>query len=83
MDLGPSALVEPCAKIRAVHEEHTLLDMADHERLRIGEPVEMIVGYCSGTANRNDVYHVVEDGRVMDVLAILVRGPGHGGVSLE
>jgi D-serine deaminase-like pyridoxal phosphate-dependent protein len=80
MDLGPPAPVEPCAKIRAVHEEHTLLDMEDHERLRVGEPVEMIVGYCSGTANLNDVYHVVEDGRVVDVWPILARGPGRSGV---
>jgi D-serine deaminase-like pyridoxal phosphate-dependent protein len=80
MELGPPALVEPCAKIRAVHEEHTLLGVEGHERLRVGEPVEMIVGYCSGTANLNDVYHVVEDGRVVDVWPILARGPGRSGV---
>jgi len=35
MDLGPPAHVDPCAKVRAVHEEHTLLDVEGHERLRM------------------------------------------------
>ena len=76
MDLGPPALMEPCATIRAVHEEHTLLDVEDPERLRLGEPVRLIVGYCSGTANLNDVYNLVEGDRVVDVWPILARGPG-------
>lgn len=76
MDLGPPALMKPCAKIRAVHEEHTLLDVEDDSRLRVGEPVEMIVGYCGGTVNLNDVYYVVENDQVVDVWPILARGPG-------
>jgi D-serine deaminase-like pyridoxal phosphate-dependent protein len=80
MDLGPPALVERCATIRAVHEEHTILDAEDHERLRVGEPVELIVGYCGGTVNLNDVYYVVEGDRVVDVWPILARGPGRSWV---
>jgi len=81
MDLGPPTLIEPCATIRAVHEEHTLLDVQDHQRLRVGEPVELIVGYCGGTVNVNDVYYVVENDRVVDVWPILARGPGHSWVA--
>lgn len=76
MDLGPPALVEPWARVRAVHEEHTLLDVDDEKRLLLGEPVEMIVGYCGGTVNLNDVYNVVEGDRVVEVWPILARGPG-------
>ena len=76
MDLGPPALMKPCAKIRAVHEEHTLLDVEDDRLLPVGEPVEMIVGYCGGTVNANDVYYVVENDEVVDVWPILARGPG-------
>jgi D-serine deaminase-like pyridoxal phosphate-dependent protein len=76
MDLGRPALVEPCATVRAVHEEHTLLDVQDDARLHVGEPVEVIVGYCGGTVNLNDVYHVVENDQVVDVWPILARGPG-------
>jgi D-serine deaminase-like pyridoxal phosphate-dependent protein len=81
MDLGLPTLMEPCATIRAVHEEHTLLDVADGERLHVGEPVEMIVGYCGGTVNLNDVYHVVEGDRVIDIWSIHARGPGRAGVA--
>ena len=81
MDLGRPALVDPCATIRAVHEEHTLLDVQDDTRLRVGETVEVIVGYCGGTVNLNDVYHVVQDDQVVDVWPILARGPGHNRVA--
>ena len=43
--------------------------------------MEVIVGYCSGTTNLNDVYHVVENGRVVDVWPILARGPSRRGVA--
>ena len=76
MDLGKPALMKPCAKIRAVHEEHTLLDVEDDNLLPVGEPVEMIVGYCGGTVNANDVYYVVEGDEVVDVWPIVARGPG-------
>ena len=76
MDLGKPALVKPCARIRAVHEEHTLLDVEDDSLLPVGQPVEMIVGYCGGTVNANDVYYVVENDEVVDVWPILARGPG-------
>jgi D-threonine aldolase len=76
MDLGRPALVEACATVRVVHEEHTLLDVQDDARLRVGEAVELIVGYCGGTVNLNDVYHVVENDQVVDVWPILARGPG-------
>ena len=81
MDLGPPALVDPCATLRAMHEEHTLLDVVDSTRLHVGEPVEMIVGYCGGTVNLNDVYYVVENDRVVDVWPIQARGPGRAAVA--
>lgn len=81
MDLGRPALVEPCATIREVHEEHTLLDVQDDTRLSVGEVVELVVGYCGGTVNLNDVYHVVENDRVVDVWPILARGAGRSFVA--
>jgi D-serine deaminase-like pyridoxal phosphate-dependent protein len=81
MDLGPPTLVEPCATIRAVHEGQTLLDVADGERLHVGEPVEMIVGYCGGTVNLNDVYYAVEGDHVVDIWPIYAWGPGRAWVA--
>lgn len=76
MDMGSPVLLEIGATIRAVHEEHTLLDVEDEKRLPVGEVVEMVVRYCGGTVNLNDVYNVVEGDRVVDVWPILARGPG-------
>ena len=81
MDLGPPALVDPCATLRAMHEEHTLLNVVDGARLQVGEIVEMVVGYCGGTVNLNDVYYVVENDRVVDVWPIQARGPGRAAVA--
>jgi D-serine deaminase-like pyridoxal phosphate-dependent protein len=65
-------------KVREVHEEHTLLDVAANHPLRFGDRVEMTVGYCGGTVNLHDVYHVVEHDRVVDIWPILARGDGRG-----
>jgi len=76
MDMGAPVLLELGATVRAVHEEHTLLDVEDEKRLPVGEVVEMVVRYCGGTVNLNDVYNVVEGDRVVGVWPILARGPG-------
>jgi D-serine deaminase-like pyridoxal phosphate-dependent protein len=44
--------------------------------LHFGDPVELVVGYCGGTTNLHDVYHVVEQDRVVDIWPILSRGAG-------
>jgi D-serine deaminase-like pyridoxal phosphate-dependent protein len=76
MDTGPHAVMEPGVTVREVHEEHTLLDVEDVNRLPVGESLEMIVGYSGGTVNLNDVYNVIEGDRVVDVWPIMARGPG-------
>lgn len=71
-------LPEGCGTIREVHEEHMLLNIAGSDRPTLGETLELTIGYCGGTTNLHDVYHVVEDGRVVDVWPIRARGPGRG-----
>jgi D-serine deaminase-like pyridoxal phosphate-dependent protein len=78
IDLAPPLPADPSIKVREVHEEHTLLDVAADHRLRFGDRVELTVGYCGGTVNLHDVYHVVEQGRVADIWPILARGDGRG-----
>lgn len=65
-------------KVREVHEEHTLLDIPADHPLRFGDRVEMTVGYCGGTVNLHDAYHVVEGDRVVDIWPIVARGDGRG-----
>jgi D-serine deaminase-like pyridoxal phosphate-dependent protein len=76
--LAPPLPMDFSIRVREVHEEHTLLDVAANHPLRFGDRVEMTVGYCGGTVNLHDVYHVVEQGRVVDVWPILARGDGRG-----
>jgi 3-hydroxy-D-aspartate aldolase len=78
IDLAPPLPKDSSIKVREVHEEHTLVDIAADHRLRFGDIVELTVGYCGGTVNLHDVYHVVERDRVVDIWPILARGDGRG-----
>jgi D-serine deaminase-like pyridoxal phosphate-dependent protein len=78
IDLAPPVPMDASIKTREVHEEHTLLDVAADHPLRYGDRVEMTVGYCGGTVNLHDIYHVVEHDRVVDIWPILARGDGRG-----
>lgn len=81
VDLAPPVPIDSSVKVRELHEEHTLLDVAADHPLRFGDRVELIVGSCGGTVNLHDVYHVVEGGRVVDIWPILARGDGRGKVA--
>lgn len=78
VDLAPPLPMDSSIKVREVHEEHTLLDVAEDYPLRFGDRVELTVGYCGGTVNLHDVYHVVERDLVVDIWPILARGDGRG-----
>jgi D-serine deaminase-like pyridoxal phosphate-dependent protein len=78
IDLAPPLPKDSSIKVREVHEEHTLLDISGDHPLHFGDRVELTVGYCGGTVNLHDVYHVVEQNRVVDIWPILARGSGRG-----
>lgn len=83
LDCGTKAIavdaappVPPCGTLREVHEEHTLLDVADGGPPAIGDVLELVVGYCGGTINLHDVYFVASGDEIVDVWPISARGPG-------
>jgi len=78
IDLAHPLPLDSTIQVREVHEEHTLLDVAADNALRFGDRVELTIGYCGGTVNLHDVYHVVEHDRVVDIWPILARGDGRG-----
>jgi len=78
VDLAKPVPMDPSIKVREVHEEHTLLDVAEDHPLRFGDRVELTVGYVGGTTNLHDVYHVVEQDLVVDIWPIVARGAGRG-----
>lgn len=61
-------------------EEHGIFAATSSDGLAVGDVVELIPGYSSGTVNWYDAYHVVEDDRVIDIWPVIPRGPGHGGL---
>jgi D-serine deaminase-like pyridoxal phosphate-dependent protein len=64
---------------RSASEEHLLYDVAPECPLAMGDRVEVVPGYCPTTVNLHEVYHVVEDGVVVDLWPVLARGAGRGG----
>ena len=66
----------PSYQARSFAEEHALFDVDDRCKLTLGDTVELVPGYAPTTVNLYDVYHVVENGVVVDIWPIIPRGPG-------
>ncbi len=79
----PTMVEYPFYQARYFAEEHALFDVDDRCRLKLGDTAELVPGYAPSTVNLYDVYHVVEDGVVVDIWPIIPRGPGHGGILQE
>ena len=88
VDAGNKSLGAPSLSTIAGHEnagfrfdeEHGVFVTMPDEKLRVGDVVELIPGYAPGTVNWYDAFHVVEGDWVVDIWAIIPRGPGHGGL---
>jgi D-serine deaminase-like pyridoxal phosphate-dependent protein len=78
IDLALPLAKDARIKVREVHEEHTLVDLAPGFSLCFGDRVELTVGYCGGTVNLHDVFHVAEQDRIVDIWPILAHGDGRG-----
>jgi D-serine deaminase-like pyridoxal phosphate-dependent protein len=76
----PTMVEYPFYQARYFAEEHALFDVDDRCELQLGDTAELIPGYAPTTVNLYDVYHVIEDGVVVDIWPIIPRGPGHGGI---
>jgi D-serine deaminase-like pyridoxal phosphate-dependent protein len=63
---------------RKISEEHLLCDVSPDCPLAVGDRVEVVPGYCPTTLNLHEIYHVVEEGVVVDLWPVLARGAGTG-----
>ena len=61
-------------------EEHAIYEADEGCSLKVGDVVDFHLGYTPFAVNYFDVYHVVQDGVVVDIWPILPRGPLHGGL---
>ncbi len=76
---GPSLVGTDIEPLR-FDEEHGVFIADRGEGPPLGSWVQMVPGYAPATVNMYDVYHVVANGKVIDVWPIFPRGPGHGGL---
>ncbi|HEY1763417.1 MAG TPA: DSD1 family PLP-dependent enzyme [Opitutaceae bacterium] len=84
IDFGPPALVDfPSCAPRYLAEEHVLFDLDGPCSLAVGDTAELVPGYAPSTVNLYDVFHVVENGTVVDVWPVVPRGPSHVGFLSE
>jgi len=61
-------------------EEHGIFKIDNSCPLKVGDTAELYPGYTPFAVNYFDVYHVVENGKVIDIWPIIPRGPEHGGL---
>jgi D-serine deaminase-like pyridoxal phosphate-dependent protein len=61
-------------------EEHGIFNIDGSCPLNVGDTVELLCGYTPFAVSYFDVYHVVENGRVVDIWPVMPRGPEHGGL---
>ncbi len=88
VDAGNKSMGAPSlASIRNHHlpvlrfdEEHGVFTATADCPFRVGDVVELIPGYAPGTVNWYDAYHIVQDGKIIDIWPVIPRGPGHGGI---
>ena len=76
----PTLVDYPFYKASYFAEEHALFDVDERCGLKLGDTAELIPGYAPSTVNLYDVYHVVQNGVVVDIWPIYPRGPGHAGL---
>ena len=74
--LSPPMLRDGRGTILDLHEEHALIDMQTPGRPALGDRLELLVSYASGTVNLHDFYAVCEYDEVVDVWPICAAGSG-------
>jgi D-serine deaminase-like pyridoxal phosphate-dependent protein len=71
--LRPLEPPDPRATLAFVHEEHAGFRYDGEAPGAVGDRVHIVPGYAPTTVNLFGAYHVVEDGRVVDVWPVLAR----------
>jgi D-serine deaminase-like pyridoxal phosphate-dependent protein len=56
-------------------EEHSIFNANDACPLAVGDTVEILCNYTPFAVGYFEAYHVIEDGRVVDVWPVMPRGP--------
>jgi D-serine deaminase-like pyridoxal phosphate-dependent protein len=74
-ELEPPALLRPPGgRLRAVAEEHCIVDFDRRPPLVVGDTVELVHGYAPTGVNLHDAFLVLEEGAVVEVWPVNPRG---------
>jgi D-serine deaminase-like pyridoxal phosphate-dependent protein len=73
VSLRPLEPPDPRASVAFMHEEHVGFRYEGEAPGAIGDRVRIVPGYAPTSVNLFGAYHVVEDGRVVDVWPVLAR----------
>jgi D-serine deaminase-like pyridoxal phosphate-dependent protein len=88
VDVGSKTVASPALSrlvgldvpVVRLDEEHGIFSSSDPQP-PVGTFLRMIPGYGPSTVASFDVFHVVEDDRVVDIWPVIPRGPGHAGLA--
>ena len=78
IDPIPPVIRDVPGPVRMFHEEHLGIE-TDAEAPRPGAIVEIVPSYAPAAVTLHEVYHLVEQGRVVDVWPVLARAGGREG----
>jgi D-serine deaminase-like pyridoxal phosphate-dependent protein len=72
----PEPVDVPGASVRYLSEEHGVFSLADPGAVTLqpGDRVRFLPSHCCTTVNLYDVFHVIRDGRLVDVWPVAGRG---------
>ena len=72
-DFHPPASPDGRGELAFIHEEHVGYRYREGARYRVGDRVSLVPDYAPTTVNLFGAFHVVEEGRVVDVWQVLAR----------
>ena len=78
IDPIPPVIRDVPGPVRMFHEEHLGIE-TDAEAPRPGAVVEIVPSYAPAAVTLHEVYHLIEQGRVVDVWPVLARAGGREG----
>jgi D-serine deaminase-like pyridoxal phosphate-dependent protein len=78
IDPVPPTIRDVPGPIRMFHEEHLAIE-STVQAPRPGAVVEIVPSYAPAAVTLHEVYHLVEQGRVIDVWPVLARSGGREG----
>jgi D-serine deaminase-like pyridoxal phosphate-dependent protein len=70
----PEVVSPPGVRLKALHEEHGILEVDPQTHLQIGDSVELLPSHVCTTVNLHDQYYALRNGQLEAIWPITARG---------